>query len=372
MVLSKDIESFLPLVTLHRRALHRIPEIAHCEFLTQEYITGELDKLKLKYKRHGTGVVCDLAGANKKIRVGLRADMDGLAVRELNGVEYKSAREGFMHACGHDGHMAMLLAAAAYFKENKPDFNLRLIFQPAEEGGGGAEKLIENGVLKGVDSIFALHLDPALETGKIAVSAGVIMAGEAAFDIEFAGVSAHCAQREKGADAVLAVALFITRAREMMKRYDNNNLFHVGRASGGGMRNVIAPDMKLLCTLRFFDGAAREEIMQKLTGLLTAIKDETGADHRLTVGIAYPPLRNDARAVEYVRSRVGETAEAVPAYASEDFAEYLLRVTGCFAWLGAYPGTGGQKKLHNGNFDFDEKALLYGLEYYKRILKNEG
>lgn len=369
LTLSRDIESLLPAVTLHRRALHRIPELSNKEFLTQRYIAKELDKLKLKYKKLGTGIVCDILGRSRKRLVALRADMDALAIREENETEYKSVHEGVMHACGHDGHMAMLLAAAGYFKENKPEFDLRLIFQPAEEGASGAEKLIEQGVLGRVDEIYALHLSPSLPSGEIALSAGPIMAGAVECDIEFRGVSAHCAEKEKGADAVYAASLFITRAQKLMEAYKDANLFHVGAAAGGSVRNAVAADMKLLCTLRFFDVTAREEIMQKLAGLLIDIEKETAVDYLVTVRAVYPPLVNDTDAVGYVKRCVPGIMPAVPSFTAEDFAEYLLRVKGCFAWLGTYSGNGEPKKLHNGGFDFDERALLYGLQYYKEILR---
>ena len=319
MTLSADIVKLLPEVARHRRALHRIPELAWSEVLTQGYITGELNGLGLKCKKLGTGVVCDLPGRNKKLLVALRADMDGLAIQENGCAEYKSVHRGVMHACGHDGHMAMLLTLAGYFKENKPRHNLRLIFQPAEEGAAGAERLIEKGVLKGVDRIFALHLSPALKIGEIALSAGAVMAGMVEFDIELTGAAAHCAEREKGADAVLAGALFITRMRELMRPYSGNNLFHVGKAVGGGARNVVAPDMKLCCTFRFFDGVKREEIMLKLAALLNKIKDETGVDNRLTVTAVYPVLYNNTDAVEYVKPLVDGIVEAAPSF------EHLLQ-----------------------------------------------
>ena len=370
MIISPDIEKLLSVLTLYRRDLHRIAELSEKEFKTQKYICGVLDGLKIKHKSYDTGVVCDISGNNHKRLIALRADMDALGIKEEGGAAYKSETEGVMHACGHDGHMAMLLAAAGYFKKNKPDYDLRLIFQPAEEGAGGAAKLIEAGALKGVDEIYALHLKPSLPIGQIAVSAGTIMAGVAEFDIDFKGAAAHCAEKEKGADAVMAGALFITGAAELMKPYQHNNLFHIGAVKGGSVRNAVADSMKLMCTLRFFDPVAREEIMQKLSGLLCDIRKKTGADSHITVTALYPPLKNGRDAVDYVKRCVPDTLDAAPEYTAEDFSEYLLQVKGCFAWLGTCDG-GEVKKLHSGDFDFDERALLYGMQYYKQILINQ-
>ncbi len=371
MVVSSDIEALLPQLILHRRGLHRIAELSEKEFRTQSYIAAALDSLKIKYKKHGTGIVCDIRGKSHKRLIALRADMDALGISEENEAAYRSVTDGVMHACGHDGHMAMLLCAAKYFTLNAPDFDLRLIFQPAEEGAGGAEKLIAAGVLHGVHEIYALHLKPSLPVGTIAVSPGAVMAGVVEFDISFAGVSAHCAEKQNGVDALMAGALFVTGARDVLSPYRHNSLFHVGAAQGGTVRNAVAADMRLLCTLRFFDPVMREEIMQKLSLLLEDIRRETGAESRVTVSAVYPPLRNDGDAVNYVRHCVPGLIDAAPEYTAEDFSEYLLKVKGCFAWLGTYGG-GEMKKLHNGRFDFDENALLYGMQYYKQILISDA
>ena len=185
-----------------RRSLHKIPELFHQEFLTQKFIVTELDKLKIKYKKIKTAVIAEIEGIDSKTLLAFRADMDALPITEQNDTDYKSEHIGKMHACGHDGHMAVLLGVAKYFSETKPSVNLRLIFQPAEECEGGAEMLIENGVLKGVNAIFGLHLSPEYPVGVIATDAGAIFAGACDFHIIFEGTSGHCADYQKHIDAI--------------------------------------------------------------------------------------------------------------------------------------------------------------------------
>lgn len=366
--ISGEVFALYETVKAHRRWLHRNPELSGQEFKTQGYICERLKELGIPFKKAGTGVIADIKGKNRKFKIALRADMDALKIEENGGAEYKSQNSGVMHACGHDGHMAMLLGAAELFTRVTPDADLRLIFQPSEESEGGAEGMIEAGALKNVKEIYALHMRPDIPMGKIGLAAGAVLAGVTEFDVEFYGKSAHCADREKGIDAVGAAVDFINGAYLLIKPYLSNNLFHVGAVSGGTVRNAVAVHAKAQCTLRYFDEAVRDEIMLKLENLLISVKETTGADHRVTVSAVYPPLINDAGAVNFALSKAGDMITDYPAkYTAEDFANYLLHVRGCMGWLGTYQG-GEAETLHSDTFDFDELALMYGLEYYFRLL----
>ncbi|HEY8444090.1 MAG TPA: M20 family metallopeptidase [Clostridia bacterium] len=352
-----------------RRSLHKIPELYHQEFLTQKFITEQLDSFNIKYKTIKTGVIADIEGCDKKTRLAFRADMDALPIKEQNQVDYKSTHEGVMHACGHDGHTAMLLGLAKYLSQNKPAVNVRLIFQPAEESEGGAEMLIENGALKDVDAIFGLHLSPEYPLGVIATDAGAIFAGVCDFHIIFEGISGHCADKQKYIDALWAGNEFYNRIHELYNsKYKDKTLFHIGKITGGNASNVVADYAKYDCTFRFFDEAIEEDFMMRLEEILIDIQKLTGASHRLIVENYYPPLVNSAHIVQMIKKKFNITP-AQPKYTAEDFAYYLKKVSGAFAWLGI-KDENHSAPLHSPNFDFDEKALLSGVDYYIKIAQN--
>jgi len=388
MEISAKVSEFRDRLKLHRRALHRLAEPSGREFRTQKYIFDALCAAGLEPLTVNTGVIVDIRGVksthnaqrtthntsqfsilNSQLGVlALRADIDALCINEQNDVEYKSLTPGVMHACGHDGHAAMLLCAAEMFTKYEPSRNVRLIFQPAEEGYGGAAAMIEKGVLDGVREIYALHLDPALNEGVFATAGGPLMAGADEFNVEFSGVSAHCAEKEKGRDALYAAALYITGVEELAKKYPKN-LLHTGRAEGGTVRNAVAGRAIAYSTLRFFDNAERTSFMADLETLLNGIAKKTGAMYKISDRSVYPPLINHAQCADYVRSRI-PAVPAKPRFTAEDFSEYLLRVPGCFTWMGVHTG-GTAKRLHAADFDFDESALLYGLEFYQRIANHK-
>lgn len=352
-----------------RRSLHQIPELFHQEFLTQKFIISELEKIKIKFKTIKTAVIADIEGVDSKTLLAFRADMDALPITEQNNVEYKSRHIGKMHACGHDGHMAMLLGVAKYFSEIKPQVNLRLIFQPAEESEGGAEMLIENGVLKDVDAIFGLHLSPEYPVGVIATDAGAIFAGACDFHIIFEGTSGHCADYRKYIDAIRAGNEFYNSIYKLYnEKYQSKTVFHIGKITAGSASNVVADKAQYDCTFRFFDEKIQEDFMMRLEEILIAVQNQTGATHRVIVENYYPPLINPPHIIEMLKKQFDIT-EAKSKYTAEDFAYYLKKVSGAFAWLGVMDEK-HYEPLHNSCFDFDEKALLTGLNYYIKIANN--
>ncbi|MDR1093074.1 MAG: amidohydrolase [Clostridiales bacterium] len=400
MELSVHVLEFRDKLKEHRRALHRLAEPSEKEFKTQRYILGTLRSLGFKPQKINTGAVLDIpaasrngggdgdnnpaasrnggsdidtnpdiaaAPANREQNglIALRADIDALCIHEQNNVEYKSLTPGVMHACGHDGHTAVLLCVAELFRNRPPARAVRLIFQPAEEGAGGAAKLIERGVLKGVGEIYGLHVDPSLPAGTYSGAAGPVMAGMVEFDVEFKGLGVHCAERGTGKDALMAAALYITGAEELVKRYPRN-LLHTGKAEGGTVRNAVAERAAAHSTLRYFENETRDRLFAEVKGLLDGIAAKTGVTYEIRRSGAYPPVVNDAAAVETVKARV-PLAVLEPRFGAEDFAEYLQRVPGCFVNFGVNTG-GLVKKLHATDFDFDEAALLWGLEFFDRIV----
>lgn len=348
-----------------RRDLHRMPELSEQEFETSRYIRAFLFKLGLRCKSVGTGLFTTVKGSEGKRTIGFRADIDALPIVEKSGEPFASDN-GRMHACGHDGHTTMLLLLARLLVERRPRDNVRLIFQFGEEGAGGAERMIEGGALDGVDEIYAYHVCPELETGKFASSAGALFAGTAEFDVIFNGKAAHCADREQGLDALQAAAQFVAALPQIVEPIRGNALLHVGKLVAGSARNIVADHAEAAATFRFFDPADRENGMMRLERALVEITNRTGVDHTVVVDTVYEPLINSAYALDRF-ARVAEVEPCAPRYTAEDFSAYCMRVPGCMVWLGIRDSKYGSP-LHSDTFGFDERALLYGVEAFYRLL----
>lgn len=360
---------YLDYLTEMRRALHARPETAYREFSTQELITRELGRMGIPYRKAGTGVIAKVSAGRAKA-IAFRADMDALPIAEENDVPYKSQVPGVMHACGHDGHMALLLAFAAYCSQNpdKMAADAVFIFQPAEEGEGGAVRMIEAGALDGVDEIFAVHLDPLLPEGTAGLRPGAAMAGAYEMDITAEGESSHCAEKHLGRDALAAVIDAVKGAYDAASGEPGGKiLFHCGKIKGGFARNVVANRCAANCTIRYFEEAHLKALLSAIGQETALAKERHGADCRIRQIAHYIPLRNDPGSVEKVKKYI-EHIEHKPKFTAEDFAYYLDKVKGCLIWLGV-KGRKGERKLHSPHFDFDEKALLFGLELYKKIIE---
>lgn len=364
MEISTPVQNLFEHAVTLRRALHRIPEVSEAEFKTSALIRAELERLKLRVKSVGTGLYTTIKGSEGRRTVGFRADIDALPIVEKSGVPFASDN-GCMHACGHDGHTTVLLCLAKLLTEKQPIDNIRLIFQFGEEGAGGAERMIEGGALDGVDEIYAFHVCPELPIGRFASVAGALFAGTVEFDVTFSGKAVHCADREKGIDALHAAALFQIALPEIVQPIAGNTLLHMGKLDAGAARNIVADRAVAMCTFRFFDAADRETGMMRLEHKLVEITNLTGADHTVTVNTVYEPLINSAYALERFR-RITEVEPIAPRYTAEDFSAYCLRVPGCMVWL----GIGDEQfhaPLHADTFGFDERALLYGIEAFYRL-----
>jgi metal-dependent amidase/aminoacylase/carboxypeptidase family protein len=393
-MISFNVNDCLSLIKTVRRDLHQIPELAHDEFKTQAYITDFLKKYGVDFYIVGTAVVADIKGKNPRKTVALRADMDALKLLEANECAYKSKNTGYMHACGHDGHMATLLTTVFILTKCPPDNDVRCIFQPAEESDGGAFELIKKGVLEGVSEIYAFHLDPTLRQNSIATNYGAIMAGTTEFDIFIYGVAAHAANKRAGIDALSATAglvgalnklspvnesnwrleddgLFENAAPKVnAKDIRNSTLLHVGKMTAGSGRNIVADKGWLECTIRYFDGGKRDALLKEITKELAALKKTVGVKCELVIKSAYPCLKNSDKCVDRVRAlriRGIDVVAARPRYTAEDFAAYLEKVPGCFMWLGVRDEK-LPRQLHGDNFDFDEGALLYGVEIFLELV----
>ena len=354
-------------MTRLRREFHRRPELAFREFATSERVCAELSALGIPFRTVGTGVIADL-DVGAKTRFAFRSDMDALPIAEQTGAEYASQNEGVMHACGHDGHMALLLGFAKACAEHREGLrrNVRFVFQPAEEGEGGALGMIEGGALEGVDEIYAFHLDPALERGKIGLCEGASMAGDFEFDVLFRGEAAHCAEREKGRDALSAACAFAEALAALPGKSDA--LLHAGKLTAGVARNVVAEQAKLECSMRYFAEKERDRLLRLMEFELGYLADKTGVRGEIRKVTEYLPLKNSQGCLDRLKG-ISDFVLQKKRYLSEDFAFYLARCKGAHAWLGVKKDP--QTKLHAADFDFDESCLETGVNLYRKLVEND-
>jgi len=355
----------------HRRNLHRIPELGFQEFKTSQYIIDNIkdyvDKLEVKAK---TGVVGYLNNNSNKTIL-LRADMDGLPINEENEVEYKSTHSGVMHACGHDAHMAILLTLVKYFFQNRKDLkvNLRYMFQPAEEGLGGAKAMIEEGVLENVDFALAIHVWNELECGKIALNYGPTMASSDSFEIEIIGKGTHAANPELGADPILTATNFINQIYTTFPRIYKNYILTFTYINAGSATNIIPQSCKIMGTVRNFNEETRKNIAIHFEKILKNVCNSNGTTYILKYTFGYPVLINDKKlyelGIEVAENVVGkDNVNNFKSYGSEDMAFVLQRVPGLYAAIGSGPG----QPHHSSKFNINENSLNIAFQFLKEMV----
>jgi amidohydrolase len=368
-----------------RRHVHANPELSGQETQTASLICAFLDELRLPYRSQvaGTGIVADLPGPAGVPCVALRADMDALPIQEETGLEFASQRAGVMHACGHDGHMAMVLGAAALLaSESHLPAPVRLIFQPSEEKGTGALSMIEAGALEGAGMIFGGHLDRHYQFGTVIVSEGAMNASSDRFRLEIIGQGAHGARPHESIDAVVVGSLMVMALQTIVSREidpAHPSVVSVGLFQAGTASNVIAGQAVLEGTVRAQDHGVREKLSASIKRIAESIAQLHGAKISVKIGHGTPPLVNSADmaalAREAARQAVGE-ANVLPLktanMGAEDFSYYLERIPGAYVRFGAQvPGREGYP-AHSSKFDFDEQALAVGAAYFSAIAKAAG
>lgn len=361
-----------------RRTLHMNPELAYCEFETSKYIQNRLDELGIEYKAGvaKTGVVGLIQGKKGEGKtVMLRADMDALPVQEQNDVPYKSKIDGRMHACGHDSHTTMLLGAAKILKQMENDFcgNVKLMFQPAEEGTGGAEPMIEEGLLQNpaVDAAFGLHVDPTYECGTIAVKGGALMASPDGFEVVVKGKGGHGAYPHNTVDPILTAAKIIEGLQSINSRNIDATtpaVISVCAISGGEFYNVIPEEVTFRGTTRAFDSETRKELFDRIEQISKGICAAMGAECECKFDYMYPPLVNN----DDMAKLVGESAAEVvgkenvlelkkPFMGGEDFSYVANNVPAAYFYLGCRNEQKGCiNPWHSANFNLDEDCLPVG------------
>lgn len=362
-------QSMLQTLTRHRRTLHQIPEIANQEFKTQQYLLGILNDLNLdEVTPIRTGVKAVLRAKDAVSTLAFRSDIDALKIPEQVQTDWTSTHQGYMHACGHDGHMAILLGLCQLASHHRDQLrhNLVFIFQPAEEAEGGAQMMIEHGVLSDppVDEVYGLHILPDLPLGQIGVQEGAVMAQNSMFDIDLSGKSAHGAMPHHGSDAVIAAASLIQSIYSNVLRGVNpsdNAVVTVGKMNAGTVRNIVADFAHLECICRTFSEEVNEVIMHRLEDQLRGLQAGHGVSGTITPTLYYPPVINAPIPTQKVREAVGQRAVGIrPMLIAEDFSFYQKQVPGCYFFVGS--GTDQFcHSLHSPLFDFDEQVLVIAL-----------
>lgn len=360
-----------------RRTLHTMPEIAFGEVRTAGYIQSRLDEMGIEYKSGiaKTGILGIIRGAKPGKTVLLRADMDALPIHEQSGVAFSSQNEGMMHACGHDAHVSCLLGAANILNNMKDRIkgNIKLMFQPAEEGVGGAEPMILEGILQDphVDAAFALHVEPGYECGKIAVKPGAIMAAPDEFTIHIKGKGGHGAYPHKAVDPILVAAKYIEAVQSINSRYINATtpaVVSVCMVSAGSLYNIIPDTVFLKGTTRAIDNETRSNLPKIMEQMLAGICAAMGAEYDFAFRYMYPPLINDEQMTNMVMDVAsqafgGQVVERLdaPSMGGEDFAYVVNKVPSSFFFLGCRNEQKGiVEPLHNPGFDIDEQCLPTG------------
>lgn len=365
-----------------RREIHMQPELGYQEQNTAAIITKELKRLGINTTTGigKTGVIGQINSMHDADTVvALRADMDALAIQEETGLEFASKIDGVMHACGHDGHVAMLLGAASLLKETLKTGSVLLVFQPAEEGGGGAQKIMESGMLDKAKAIFACHLDRHYKSGKLVVQPGPISAFTDRFNISIKGKGGHAAQPHDAVDAIVVASLIVMSLQTIVSREVNPmhpSIVSVGRIEGGSVPNAIAECSKLSGTIRTTDTNTRKQVQAGIKRIVNA----AGTLHNANVSVdfieGYPSVINTPEETKIARSAViniiGDQALVEDQFASmggEDFSYYLEKIPGCLVRLGAQKSGLENIPAHSSSFDFDENALGVGAAFLAEAAK---
>ena len=383
MKLIARIEAFHDELIGWRRDIHAHPELGFEELRTSELVAQKLASFGIAVHRGigKTGIVGQLRVGNGPRAIGLRADMDALPIEEANRFDYRSQNAGRMHACGHDGHTTMLLGAARYLAETRNfDGTVNFIFQPAEEGLGGGEAMLKDGLFERFpcDAIFGMHNRPGLDVGKFAIRPGPMMAGGAFFDITIVGRGAHGARPESGVDPVVVAAHVTTALQTVVARNVrpiDTAVLSVTQIHAGDAYNVIPERAVIRGTARAFSTETMEMMRATLERIAMGVAQGLGATATVDFRMPFVPLVNDARETEFIADVAAELVGAQNvnrtgglSMASEDFSFMLTRCPGAYIQIGNGAGAGGCE-VHNPGYDFNDAALPLGASLFARLVE---
>ena len=369
-----------------RRDLHKIPEIGLKEYKTSSYIKDKLKGWDIEFKDGyaDTGLIAWVKGSkgDSKKSIGLRADFDALPMSEKNNFDHKSSNEGMMHACGHDGHTSVLLGAVKYLKENNDfDGTVYFIFQPGEEGFGGGEIMIKDGLLKdfNIDEVYALHNWPELPLGHFGVSTGPMMAAVDEFDIIVKGKGGHAAIPDLGVDPVIIAAQIINAVQTIISRVTSpldKALISITKVHAGSAYNVIDDEVFLGGTVRTFKEKTRILIQNKLNDTAKGIAKANGGDVEFIYNPGYPPTINTKDesifASEVAKNLVGDInviTDVEPSMGGEDFSYFLNKKPGSYLYIGQKDDN-HKAHLHTTKYDFNDNLLPIGVNFWVDLVKS--
>lgn len=392
-----ELRALQPELVEWRRHLHQRPELGFQEQLTHQFIEQKLlewgfiqeqdESLPLRYQSGiaKTGLVATICGERPGRVLAIRADMDALPIQEENDVTYRSQHDGVMHACGHDGHTAIALGTVRYLAQHRKDFvgTVKVIFQPAEEGPGGAKPMVEEGVLQNpqVEAIIGLHLWNNLPLGYVGVRSGALMAAVECFRCTILGKGGHGAMPHQTVDSVLVSAQIVNALQTIVARNVNpidSAVVTVGELQAGNALNVIADKAQMSGTVRYFNPTMEEYFGKRIEQVIAGICQSQGATYEFDYWQLYPPVINDGKIAELVRSVVSDVVDSpslvIPdcqTMGGEDMSFFLQAVPGCYFFLGsANPSRKLDYPHHHPRFDFDETALGMGVEIFVRCVEN--
>lgn len=380
-----EIRALQSHLVVWRRHIHQRPELGFQEQLTAEFIAEKLEEWGIPHETGiaKTGIVATIEGNRPGKVLAIRADMDALPIQEENQVPYRSQHDGKMHACGHDGHVTIALGTAYYLSQH-PDFagTVKIIFQPAEEGPGGAKPMIDAGVLSNpdVDAIVGLHLWNQLPVGTVGVRTGALMAAVEIFELTIQGKGGHGAIPQQTIDSIVVASQVVNALQTIVARNIDpieSAVVTVGEFHAGTAHNVIADSAQLMGTVRYFNPNYAGYFEKRLEQVIAGICQSHGATYELKYHSLYPPVINDGVIADLVRS-VAETVIESPigvvpncqTMGGEDMSFFVQTVPGCYFFLGsANPKKGLDFPHHHPRFDFDEIALGMGVEIFVRCVE---
>jgi hippurate hydrolase len=380
-MINELLPALTPKIAALRRDIHAHPELAFNEQRTAQKVADYLENLGLEVHRGiaRTGVVAKLSAGTGARAIGLRADMDALPLKELNTFPHHSTHDGKMHACGHDGHTAMLLGAAEALSQLRDfDGTVYFIFQPAEEHEGGGRVMVEEGLFERfpMDMVFGLHNWPGLPAGSFAVTEGPVMAGTDRFEIEITGRGGHAAMPHQAVDVVLAGSALVQALQSLVSRNTDpldSAVVSVTRFHAGHADNVLPETAVLGGTVRSLNGELQDALEQGVRRVCSGIE----ATYQVSTGLryerGYPPTVNAAGPSAIARDVAQQVAadgrvylQLPPSMGAEDFAYMAKVVPACYVWLGNGPGDGGCM-LHSPHFDFNDEIIATGIRYWVRL-----
>jgi amidohydrolase len=375
-------ETFHRELTAWRRDIHQHPETAFEERRTSDMVAGRLEAFGIKVHRGlaVTGVVGTLKLGSGPRAIGLRADMDALPMQELNQFEHRSVNAGKMHACGHDGHVTMLLGAARILAaEGGFDGTVHFIFQPAEESRGGGRRMIEDGLFETfpVESVYGMHNLPGIPAGQFATRVGPLMAAADEVDILVRGTGGHAAMPHRAADPILAAAHVVTGLQSIVARNTDpleSAVVSITMFHGGEVNNVIPDRAKLTGSVRTFKPEIQDRVIADIGRIARHTAQAFNSVAEVDYRRGYPPTINARKETEFACSVAAKVADKVipdvpPIMGSEDFSFMLQARPGCFMFIGNGDGPVGGCMVHNPNYDFNDAILPTGVRYWVELVR---